>query len=375
MKNKYIPLFFSFLMFHFIVNAQQNISIADYAWLPELTTQELTESEKSIVINNLQVQALAFQTYYNRSSAFMTPSGQYVSGTQSVTIFYSAGNAGLISEVGANFDNTGSVTLSEVLVMYSAVRTATAMTSPHVFNANIYNSGTDSLPTGSAIGSATITIPNINATNTTLTYQWTPLAFSSPVTVTGRFIASTEVDEPVSGDRDRLYLATNNCSGTVGGPDGDGEKRMCGKIKTSTGGHQNEWHELAKAHKLISSTTFVTLTLNCDPMILPVVQGETYDLGVEDALAKNNGLSFLGHYPSPAKETIKINYELEKYTSVVNLKVFDLTGRTVYETNATNVSAGKYNFDIDVTSFAAGNFYYTLTAGKGSVTTKFTVVK
>jgi len=318
-----------------------------------------------------------FSDYYDRSSAFSTPFFP-LSPTQNFYFISSVGSVGL---VGVDYDNSASVTIDEFLVLFAA---KISITGTKVFDAHVYNAGSSGLPTGTPVGSTTFSFATVNApvnANAPKLSTWnqpwnfTSISFSSPVSVSGNFVAVIELDDTNragSYQGDNIYLYVNNCNG-----DGNGEDRMChypvpGATKVGGAPVAMQWYPAITYWPMISS--LFTSIFDCDAIIIPIVQGETHTLSTNTIKGKSNGLTFMGHYPSPAKESVKISYDLSTKSNVVNLRVFDISGKTIYETNETNIPSGKHFFDLDVSEFAAGNFYYTLKSDDGKISSRFIVV-
>lgn len=305
-----------------------------------------------------------FSDYYDRSDTFMLPS--YSIGPATL---YLTGTSGSPAIIGVDYDNSTTVLIDELLVLYGA---KVAQTGTKNYKAYIYNRGA-ALPT-TVIDSASFSFSDINAPalpSLNSSYNFTSIPFSPAVSVAGNFVVAVEVDDTVNGNRDRVYLYTNDCLG-----DGNAEDRICmfpvpNAPKLTGGTVPMQWYSA----NMFYFTTGLSYVFDCDAMIIPIVQGETHTLSMNEVKGKTNGLTFLGHYPSPATETVKINYELEKSSKVVNLRIFDITGKTIFETNETDVAAGKHTFAVEVGTYAAGNFYYTLKTDDGKISSKFIVIK
>jgi len=103
----------------------------------------------------------------------------------------------------------------------------------------------------------------------------------------------------------------------------------------------------------------------------PVVEVNT---GI-DELHYINGIKFT-MAPNPAKNNVKFRYSIEDNSNSVNLAIYDLTGRVVYENTETNVASNTTNtMTVDISSLPAGNYYASLTANGKRMTQKLVVTK
>jgi hypothetical protein len=95
-------------------------------------------------------------------------------------------------------------------------------------------------------------------------------------------------------------------------------------------------------------------------------------LGVEDLISNN--LTLGQNVPNPSNNSTKINYSLVEGANV-NFEIVDITGKVVYNENMGNKGAGLYSMEINTVDFAAGVYYYTMTAGSDKLTCKMMVTK
>jgi|GEM_PF-1073026 len=91
-------------------------------------------------------------------------------------------------------------------------------------------------------------------------------------------------------------------------------------------------------------------------------------IGISEA---SHGNAFmLKNQPNPFTDKTTISYELKKGASNVNIKICDVRGVLVFETNETNMKAGVHTFDINSTEFSTGVYFCTMNADGVQVTTK-----
>lgn len=85
-----------------------------------------------------------------------------------------------------------------------------------------------------------------------------------------------------------------------------------------------------------------------------------------------NNLSFVGqNYPNPAANYAMIDVSVNSRQNI-SLQVVNVLGQLIYSDQVTSVK-GDYQFEIDVTSFDSGLYFYTVEAGNASVTKKMII--
>jgi hypothetical protein len=80
------------------------------------------------------------------------------------------------------------------------------------------------------------------------------------------------------------------------------------------------------------------------------------------------------NYPNPFNPTTNIKFSIPK-AGLVNLIVYDLTGKVVSTLINEHKSAGTYNIDFNAESLASGVYFYKLTSGDYSNVKKMVLVK
>jgi hypothetical protein len=95
-------------------------------------------------------------------------------------------------------------------------------------------------------------------------------------------------------------------------------------------------------------------------------------LGVDEVEMSN--LSLNQNVPNPANNSSLINYSL-KESADVNFEIVDITGKVIYSENMGNKGAGSYSVNVNTADYAAGIYYYTMTAGADKITKKMMVTK
>ena len=97
-------------------------------------------------------------------------------------------------------------------------------------------------------------------------------------------------------------------------------------------------------------------------------------IGVE-SLEFFNGMKLSQNNPNPMNGNTVIQYELEKYTTSVELEIFDVQGRKAVVINEGEKAAGRHSISIENTKLAAGTYYYSLKANGNRLTKKMVVTK
>jgi hypothetical protein len=95
-------------------------------------------------------------------------------------------------------------------------------------------------------------------------------------------------------------------------------------------------------------------------------------MGVEDLVSSN--LTLGQNVPNPTSNSTSINYSLNESANV-NFEIVDITGKVIYSENMGNKGAGLYSMNLNTADYAAGVYYYTMTAGADKLTCKMMVTK
>ena len=92
----------------------------------------------------------------------------------------------------------------------------------------------------------------------------------------------------------------------------------------------------------------------------------------------NNGIpqsySLQQNYPNPFNPSTTIKYSIPK-PSFVTLNIYDALGNMVKSVVNQNQSAGNYIESVDMSGYASGLYFYTLSAGDFSNTKKMLMLK
>jgi hypothetical protein len=87
---------------------------------------------------------------------------------------------------------------------------------------------------------------------------------------------------------------------------------------------------------------------------------------------RNVTLTVAQNYPNPASGLTEIAIEL-KNNAITGILVTNLTGQIVYQLPAVNLPPGNHIFSLDVSGFAPGIYFYTITADNQKATRKMVV--
>ena len=86
--------------------------------------------------------------------------------------------------------------------------------------------------------------------------------------------------------------------------------------------------------------------------------------------APMNGVSI---YPVPAKESVSFGFE-NTLNETTTISINDVTGRVLYNQQFASVASGSV-ITVDLSEFAAGSYYYTITSGEQSGNGKFIIAQ
>ncbi len=88
-------------------------------------------------------------------------------------------------------------------------------------------------------------------------------------------------------------------------------------------------------------------------------------------LDEEDGQTFnLSCYPNPSSNDVTINFVLSEYSDV-QLEIFDINGRLVYNKDKSNYSIGEHSININSTPWSKGMYFIKLKANETSKTIKF----
>ncbi|GAB4285247.1 MAG: hypothetical protein Kow0068_10560 [Marinilabiliales bacterium] len=249
---------------------------------------------------------------------------------------YIFGNNGYYTETAMNYDGIANASVTEVLLWVGAKYVISGAD----LTVNVYSATNDTTP-GSLIGSGTISMNAIDTTMATGGFNFIPL--STPAATGGNpfFVG--------------INLTSNDTIGVVcsdpSSGDGAGEKR-------AVLSYSGMWF----------SIDYMFGGFDADGMYIPVV-----DIATDANCMEQNGLQVMRAYPNPTNDITNIHFALNE-ASNVKVKVFDITGKTIFQTESFE-TAGEHIIPVDFSSYSAGKYYYTITTDKARITTTIAVVK
>lgn len=103
---------------------------------------------------------------------------------------------------------------------------------------------------------------------------------------------------------------------------------------------------------------------------VPAPPTPTSTVGMDELTAVNQ----IGIYPNPAKEFAVLSINLEK-TAVVDVTIYDMSGKMVYENKGTSLESGEHKMKINTEDFATGNYLVQINAGGAVLKEKLIVSK
>jgi len=235
-------------------------------------------------------------------------------------------------------DAAGSATSKIRVREYSLNGAGTTTAGPSTSAPNTVNRSTDVLFT--AIDTGTSFAAGVNM-----------IMFSTPKTETADFAIGVDFTQLAAGDT----VGIVSSSQPAGGPPGDAAGTELAWEQWSN----NAWHTMLEAWPL-----------DIDFFIWALVD---HNVGIEEGFL--NGARLGQNSPNPAVNNTTITYELQNGNNNVSISIFDVTGKLVKSINEGNRAAGKYSVVLSTEDMTAGTYYYALSAGKGRIAKKMTVVK
>jgi hypothetical protein len=86
------------------------------------------------------------------------------------------------------------------------------------------------------------------------------------------------------------------------------------------------------------------------------------------------GYALEQNYPNPFNPSTSIRFTIPE-NSLVNIRVFDVTGKEVQTLLNETKSAGNYSVDWNALNFPSGVYFYKMTVNSGSIEKKMVLVK
>lgn len=290
------------------------------------------------VSNGLKMDTL--NQYFKRSKAFklyILPSNRGVgycfgNGYDTVAKSY------LSTETGMHYDGVKDAKVKEVLVRFAVAK---AVNDPDNVVVKIYSVNKDTVPT-TELGSASLKITDLKTNS-----EFTSFPLQTPVNTKGEAFLVSVVYDKVD---DTLCIDAND----IGTKDGNGERRSRTKFSAFVGAG---WKAMMS----------VITNLDCDAMIIPVVEGAT---SVHNPLVTKSFSVLTTAYDNTLK---RMSFTLRNTSdATLGCTIFTLDGTTVYhhdfQKNGSNITTS-----VSTKGWASGSYYYTIKSGNDQITGKFVV--
>jgi Secretion system C-terminal sorting domain len=274
-------------------------------------------------IDNYLVRATGF---YNLNAG---PAG-YVMGTNNLT-----------TRTGCHYTSVGSAHVTELMVYFAST---TIVGNADNITGQVFNCGTDSMPT-SLVASGTFNLANIGTGG---------FPTFIPVNAYPNTSGDIFVAIQYSGIDDSISITSTNPFNA----DGQGEKRVRQQTLPNF-----IW---VRAYDL---WTIGNNPYDADALIIPVVDIAS---GIENQFTMN-GFTMSTPYPSPAQDLITIPFSVNE-NQEIKMVVYNELGQTVSEINLGQVN-GWTNYQMDISGYNNGTYFYVLSGVGGQIASKFIVAK
>ena len=114
--------------------------------------------------------------------------------------------------------------------------------------------------------------------------------------------------------------------------------------------------------------------------LVPLVYNSSYGItqpvitGVSNGTEIPKEYQIYQNYPNPFNPTTNIKFDVPK-SSIVKIKVYDVTGKKISELVNQEMAPGVYNIDWNGTGYASGIYFYKITAGDFTKVMKMLLIK
>ncbi len=108
-----------------------------------------------------------------------------------------------------------------------------------------------------------------------------------------------------------------------------------------------------------------------------IFRDETYESVSIDENPANGGSAIAGElsiYPNPASDHIKVTFDLKRTTSV-QISIYDLSGRLMYESIETGLNVGNQTIHLNTQAFSKGTYLVKMVAEGEISTAKLIIIK
>lgn len=270
--------------------------------------------------------------------------GGYVFGTSN------DGSGGSITTATAlHFDDIGMITVDEV---FAWVGNKQIIGGADLIKMELYTAGLDSMP-NTLVGFTNANMAFVDTAtggvNFTTMARLARFSFSvGGNQLSGDFCVSLNYD---SVDDTLALVSTANGAGF-------GENRVKQYLGPNLGGG---WF----------NASAIWTGLDADVVMIPIT---TCIVSNDSPAFENEHFRVFPAYPNPSTDEVHLDIELPKATEL-QVMLWDVTGRVLYDSGKNQVNAGAHSFDLDVSDLAAGSYYYTVKTSESMVNSKVQVVK
>jgi len=256
--------------------------------------------------------------------------------------------------------DSGSYYVLEILVRVGTkVKDAASSGTPLILSLHLLDdSSTYTVNTSSGSQEYTIAKPGTSLASASIAWDdmitgfgenYSVANLNSPVLVEGDFtIVADLYDFYLNGDKIGLYASPVNGSSVYG---------------------DNYTLWLYPDPFLWVQVTHIYSNVNRAICIFPVVDDGTFGIE-EDQFLK--GIKLGQSYPNPAVDAANIKFGIDA-DSPVKIEICDAQGKLVFVDELGKKLKGEYDYQLDLTSFTSGIYYYTLFTNKGNLTKKLIV--
>lgn len=349
MKKLTFPCICVLLLASKMMFAQYNCVSKNSAIPVEVKTANIIQNAKILSANRMACpDDSLYSIYLDRSSSIYgyNSAGGYPSGTNKYT-----------AQIGMHYTFTGSGYITDLYVLFGAKE---IIGNPDTWKAYVYNVGTDSLPKGTAIATATFTTADVD----TAWLNFTVISFATPVIVNGDFVVAIETAN--SSNNDSILVRTN--------VDGDalGERRTVQKFRPPQGTSWKKADDIWCCDPQCTSTCF-----DNDAMIAPVFSSSyiTADIGSNRTVCSGKDITIAstvtGVNPpftylwSTGATTSSITLKAVQQPDTIAFEVTNSLGCTAVDTILISVASPSVNVDAgaDVSICPSGSTNLSATGG------------
>lgn len=164
--------------------------------------------------------------------------------------------------------------------------------------------------------------------------------------------------------------------------DDDGNNTLTYSATLYGGGSLPSWLSFNPSTRTFSGTPTEAGTLTIKLTVTDTANTSTFCifyLGVSTSIHEKNGVianeyKLYQNYPNPFNPVTNINFALPK-SGNISLKIYDFTGKEVYNLFSGYLKSGNYNFIFEAGNLSSGVYIYELKSGDFTETKKMVLIK